>query len=126
MSARAVALGLLATGMAAQHLWVWAPPWAQPDVWNACSALMTALLLAMLAVTYSRSSEMKWVCCYLGTLYLITAGCSLLWLVAPWPVAAGQDTIDALLKMPMSIIGIFCGLVIFIRLRSTDESRPEH
>ena len=126
MTVRAVALGLLATGMAAQHLWVWTPPWAQADVWNACSALMTALLLAVLAVSYRRSSEMKWVCCYLATLYLITAGCSLLWLIAPWTVDAGQDTIDALLKMPMSIIGLFGGLVIFIRVRSTDESRPEH
>lgn len=114
---RVTALWLLAAGMAAQFMWQWAPAWAQPDAWNATGAIFIALLLGMQAATYRRVRELVLVCCYLAVLWLLTAGCSLLWLKEQWEVLPGQDQCDARWKFPLSIVGLFVGLVLLIRLR---------
>lgn len=114
---KAAALGLLLAGMAVQFLWQWAPTWAQADAWNAAGAIFIMLLLGVLAVAYHRAKEMLLVCCYLAALWLLTAGCSLLWLKEQWEVLPGQDQCDARWKFPLSIVGLFVGLVLLTRLR---------
>jgi hypothetical protein len=75
------------------------------------------LLLGVLAVAYHQAKEMLLVCIYLTVLWLLTAGCSLLWLHEQWTVLPGQDQCDARWKFPLSIVGLFVGLVLLIRLR---------
>ncbi len=116
---KATSLGLLLAGMAAQFLWAWAPTWAQADVWNAAGAIFIVLLLGVLAAAYRSYCTLVLVCCYLGLLWLMTAGCSMLWLFQQWPVAPGQDQCDARFKLPLSVMGLFIGLMVLVSIRST-------
>lgn len=123
---KATALGLLLAGMAAQFLWAWAPTWAQADVWNAGGAIFIALLLGLLAADYRRFSAMLLVCAYLALLWLMTAGCSLLWLVQQWEVLPGQDQCDARFRFPLSVMGVFIGLMVLVSIRSARGPDPKH
>lgn len=120
---KVTALWLLAAGMVAQFAWEWAPAWAQADAWNATGAIFIALLLGMQAATYRRKHEVVLVCCYLAALWLLTAGCSLLWLKEQWEVLPSQDQCDARFKFPLSIVGLFVGLVLLIRIRSAPDGQ---
>jgi hypothetical protein len=123
---KTTALGLLLAGMAAQFTWKQAPEWAQPDAWNAAGAIFIAMLLGMLAASYRRFSLFALVCGYLALLWIMTAGCSLLWLKEQWTVLPGQDQCDARFKFPLSVVGLFIGLVLLIRLRSAPDAKsPE-
>jgi len=123
---KATALWLLLAGMAAQFMWQWAPAWAQADAWNATGAIFTAALLGLLAASQRRATELVLVCAYLALLWILTAGCSLLWLKEQWTVLPGQDQCDARFKFPLSVVGLFIGLVLLIRLRSAPDAKsPE-
>ena len=123
---KVTALWLLAAGMAAQFLWAWAPTWAQADVWNAAGAIFIVALLGLLAASQRRATELVLVCAYLALLWILTAGCSLLWLKEQWDVLPGQDQCDARVKFPLSVVGLFIGLVLLIRLRSAPDAKsPE-
>jgi hypothetical protein len=120
---KATALWLLAAGMAAQFMWQWAPAWAQADAWNATGAVFIVMLLGLLAASHRRSASFVLVCCYLALLWILTAGCSLLWLKEQWEVLPGQDQCDARVKIPLSIVGLFIGLVLLIRLRGAPDAQ---
>lgn len=120
---KATALWLLLAGMAAHFLWAWTPTWAQADVWNATGAIFIMLLLGLLGATYRRAPMLVLVCSYLAALWLLTAGCSLLWLKEQWEVLPGQDQCDARVKIPLSIVGLFIGLVLLIRLRGAPDAQ---
>lgn len=120
---KVTALWLLAAGMAAQFMWQWAPAWAQADAWNATGAVFTAALLGLLAASQRRATEFVLVCSYLAVLWLLTAGCSLLWLFEQWEVSPGQDQCDARFKFPLSVVGLFIGLVLLIRIRSAPDGQ---
>lgn len=122
----ATALWLLAAGMAAQFVWQWAPAWAQADAWNATSAVFILMLLGLLGASHRRSNSFVLVCCYLAALWILTAGCSMLWLKEQWTVLPGQDQCDSRFKFPLSVVGLFIGLVLLIRLRSAPDAKsPE-
>lgn len=124
---KATALGLLLAGMAAQFLWQWAPTWAQADSWNAAGAIYIMLLLGVLAVAYHRAKEMLLVCGYLAVLWLLTASCSLLWLKEQWEVLPGQDQCDARFRIPLSVMGLFIGLMVLVSIRSgRGGTDPKH
>ncbi len=121
------ALGLLLAGMAAQFIWQWAPAWAQADVWNATGAIFIVMLLGVLAAAYRRIKEVMLVCCYLAVLWLLTAGCSLLWLKEQWEVLPGQDQCDARFRIPLSVMGLFIGLMVLVSIRSgRGGTDPKH
>ena len=120
---KAAALWLLLAGMAAQFMWQWAPAWAQADAWNATGAIFTAVLLGLLAASRRRATELVLVCAYLAVLWILTAGCSLLWLIEQWEVSPGQDQCDARVKFPLSVVGLFLGLVLLIRIRSAPDGK---
>ena len=123
---KVTALWLLAAGMAAQFMWQWAPAWAQADAWNATGAIFIVMLLGVLAAAYRQYMCLVLVCCYLAALWILTAGCSFLWLQEQWEVLPGQDQCDARLKFPLSVVGLFIGLVLLIRLRSAPDAKsPE-
>lgn len=124
---KATALGLLLAGMAAQFLWKQAPTWAQADTWNAAGAIFIVLLLGVLAASYRRFKEVVLVCCYLAVLWLLTAGCSLLWLKEQWEVLPGQDQCDARFRIPLSVMGLFIGLMVLVSIRSgRGGTDPKH
>lgn len=124
---KVTALGLLLAGMAAQFMWQWAPAWAQADVWNATGAVFIVMLLGVLAAAYRRLKEVVLVCCYIAVLWLLTAGCSLLWLKEQWEVLPGQDQCDARFRIPLSVMGLFIGLMVLVSIRSgRGGTNPKH
>lgn len=106
--------------------WKAAPEWAQADVWNAGLAIFIMLLLGLLAVTYWRFRALVLVCCYMMLLWALTAGCSFLWLYEPWVVLPGQDQCDARFRFPLSVMGVFIGLMVLVSIRSARGSNPKH
>lgn len=120
---KVTALWLLAAGMAAQFTWRWAPDWAQADVWNAQGSVLIVMLLGLMAASYRSKREFVLVCCYLGALWILTAGCSLLWLKDQWEVLPGQDQCDARVRFPLSVTGLFIGLLLLIRIRRAPDAK---
>ena len=108
MSARqldaSLALALLLVGGAAQFAWQLVDPDWQADTWNASQG---ALMLLVLAVVWSRSGRMVRMACLLLALWAaLQTGCSLAYMVAPWPVAPGQEQCSAALDLPLGMVGL--------------------
>lgn len=121
------AIGLLVVGMFARYGWQWAPEWAQADVWNADRAFYIMVLLGAIAAGYWRYKRLVLVCVYLAVLEAFTAGCSMLWLQQQWIVLPGQDQCDTRFRIPLSLMGLFLGLVILVSIRSGRRGKdPKH
>ena len=109
------ALALLLVGALAQFAWKWAPPAAQGDVWNINQALLAAMLLAMVGTAYP-ARHVRAVCALLMAWQVLTAGCSLAWLVAPWPVLPGQGQCSAALDWPLGLASAWLVAMLALRL----------
>lgn len=107
----AEAAALLLAGGLAQFAWKHAPPDAQADVWNVSQALLVLVLLAGWAVRY-RARLLLAVVGLLAVWQLLTAGCSLAWLVQPWPVRPGQEACSAALDLPLGAVGLWLLLLL--------------
>ena len=105
------AAAVLLVGGVAQYAWQHAPVDAQADVWNASQALLVLLLLALVANAYR--SGWVWAAAGLaGAWQLLTVGCSLLWLAAPWPVLPGAEQCSARLDVPLGAVGLWLLLLL--------------
>lgn len=117
------AAGLLLVGGVAQYAWKHAPVDAQADVWNVSQALLVLLCLALLANAYRTG----WVWCaagLVGAWQALTAGCSLLWLAAPWPARPGDEQCSARFDLPLGAIGLWLLLLLAAALSQRIE-KPE-
>ena len=115
MSKSAGALALLAAGVAAQYVWRTVPANASADVWNASQAALVVVLLCVVIASV-RSGAVRFVCLLLGTWQLMTAGCSVLYLIRPWPVAPGQAQCSAALDLPLGAISGLLALLLAWRI----------
>lgn len=116
----AVALLLVggAAGLGYHHT---RPEWAA-DVWNASQATLTLLLLGMVALAYPGWPRV--VCALLGVWQALAAGCSIAWIVKPWPVQPGQSQCSAALDMPITAVGAWLLVVLALRLDSEARCDP--
>lgn len=114
-----LALVLLLAGLCTRFGWAWAPITMQADAWNVSGAVYTALLLSLLAAVLHRSEEMGLVLAYLICLQLVTAGCSVAWLIAPWVPVPGEAQCDGAFNAPIAILGLYIGLMISLAVWST-------
>lgn len=110
-----VALTLLLFGVAAHFAWHAAPVELQADTWNASGALFVLLLLALLASAYG-SRDVWAVCLLLGLWQLMVAGCSLLFMLAPWPVQPGQAQCSARLDFPVGLLSAWLASLLAVRM----------
>jgi hypothetical protein len=115
------AAALLLVGGLAQYAWKHAPLDAQVDVWNASQALLVLVLLALAANAY-RSGWVWAAAALVGMWQAMVAGCSLLWLAAPWPVQPGEEQCSARLDIPLGAIGLW----LLLLLAAAMSQRLEH
>lgn len=115
----AAALWLLVLGAALQFLWRAA--WDEAQAWNASQALLAAVLLAGWAYAY-RSRWMVRVCLLLGVWQSMTVGCSLVYLIRPWPTEPGQGQCSTALDLPLGAISgcvaLFMAWRLYVEARS--------
>lgn len=116
------AAGLLLVGGVAQYAWKHAAVDAQADVWNVSQAMVALLLLALVCNAYR--SGWVWACAGLVAVWQgMTAGCSLLWLAAPWAVQPGQEQCSARLDVPLGAIGLWLLLLLAAAMSQRIEQR---
>lgn len=111
-----LALALLIVGNSAQFLWRAAPAELQGDAWNALQALFNLSLLGLIALIYQRARAVVEVCALLASWQLMTAGCSLAFMVHPWTVQEGAGQCSAALNLPLGAISGLVAIVLAWRL----------
>lgn len=106
---------LLSTGTTAQFAWRFVPTEHQADAWNISQATFVLALLGIVAATYR--DPLVWrVCALAGAWQLLTAGCSLAYIVSPWAVLPGQGQCAAGLKLPLGIVSSWLAGVVAAEL----------
>ncbi len=108
------ALALLLVGGAAGLGYHHARPEVAADVWNASQAVLCLLLLGMVVLAYP--GWPRAVCALLASWQALAAGCSVAWIVKPWPVQPGQSQCSAALDMPITAVGVLLLVVLALRL----------
>lgn len=99
-----------------RYAWNLAPVQHQADAWNIAQAMAVLGLLAMLAVPYRDSPAVLAVLALAAAWQVLTAGCSVAYIVAPWPVTDGQEQCDAALDAPVSVVGLWLASLLALQL----------
>lgn len=111
MTSRALALLLLVVGCAAAYGWQFVPPERAAIVWNMTGALYRVFLLALVALTL-RSRTIAAVALLLAAFDLMVAGCSGLYMLAPWPILPGDERCSTRFNLPLGLVGSVIALVL--------------
>lgn len=119
-------LGLALIGLTTlvHYGWAWFPPEAQARVWNVCGALGRLALL--LALVWRVRSVLVMLCAvWWACEELLTIGCSLAFLYAPWAIPDGQAQCSALMQLELGRLGmcIAAGLLL-LAVRSYRCGKP--
>lgn len=119
----ALALALLAALMLWQFGWLAVPDALAGKVWSASAAAMVAGLLALVASQW-RSREVL-AACALGIVWaLMTVGCTVAWIIAPWPVLPGQGRCSAAADMPLGVLACAAAGWLAWRIYTTRQQQP--
>lgn len=107
----------MALGAALHYGWALVPVQHQAQVWNACGAAVRAILLLLLAWrvrSWFVVAVVAWWLCE----ELMVAGCSIAYIVRPWPIPKGQAQCSALLQFDIGKAGIvvLCALLASVKL----------
>lgn len=100
-----LALALLLVGLVLSYGWHWVPDELVADVWNIATSALVVFLLSILAMTF-HSPEVWLVVALLIVLKLMVIGCSLWYLVDPWPINPGDGMCAARLNVPVGALGL--------------------
>lgn len=108
---KSLAAGLLAAGLAHQtaHSWLWRMGWLpealRGHVWNITGALFSVLLLATIG-KLARSVAVWCACAILIGHATQVGGCSVAYMVKPWPIADGDSLCSDGLAGPLAALGV--------------------
>jgi len=107
----------MALGAALHYGWALVPVQHQAQVWNACGAAVRAILLLLL-VWRVRSWFVVAVAAWWLCEELMVAGCSIAYIISPWPIPKGQAQCSALLQFDIGKAGIvvLCALLASVKL----------
>jgi len=107
----ALALGLLLVGLVHNNLHKFVPVEMKPWVWNITGALYPVVLLVLIALIWNHWS-ITLVCLLLIGFSLQVAGCSALYMVAPWPIKEGDELCSARFHAPLGLIGVWLASLV--------------
>ena len=107
---------VLALVLAVRHYgWVLAPASMHADVWNILGAAAVAVLAFGWAL-WARSSVVWGLWLVLAWHELSVGGCSVAFILDPWPVPLGQDQCAALVDWDVQKLGALVVLLAVVRL----------
>lgn len=112
---RKLALVLLIVGCAAAYGWQLASPEQIALVWNASGALYRVVLLAVIALLAWRRA-VTLVSLLLAVFDLMVAGCSVLYLIEPWPILPTDERCSARLNFPLGLLCAVVALVLTVHI----------
>lgn len=104
-----LAAALLLLGVIRHYGWELAPADIQPQVWNACAAIVISIFLLATA-----SKDTWLVAAWWIAEEAQTAMCSIGWILSPWEVKAGEAQCSALFHFDLSTLGIFVVAMILL------------
>lgn len=105
------ALCLLLGGLLHNNAWKWAPPEHAAMVWNATGALLPAALLAVIALVWAHWA-VTLVCLLLIGFSLQVVGCSVAFIVSPWPVRPEDELCSSRLHAPLGLVGLWAASLV--------------
>lgn len=112
---KAAALALLTLGAVRQYGYKLADPELAARVWNVTGAAVVLALVLWLAWRL-RSRLVLLVVAWWACEELLTIGCNTAWMIAPWPVQAGQDICRGLLDFDLGKLGALMIAVALARI----------
>lgn len=116
---RAEALGLLLAALLAQFAWQHLPEPVQGVGWTAAQAAFSLMLLGAVANAYRRPA--MWAAVGLaGVWQAMTVGCSVAYIVRPWPKTGGSRC-SAALDYPVGVVAL--GLAAMLAWRIYEGGR---
>lgn len=104
-----IAAALLLLGVMRHYGWELVPPEIQPQVWNACAAIVISIFL-LVAVSKDTWPVVAWWIAEEAQTLL----CSIGWILNPWEVKPGEAQCSALLTFDLSTLGIFVVSMILL------------
>ena len=110
-------VALLALGVALHYGWAAFPAEHQAQAWNVLGALTRAALLLAL-VWHVRQRWTLLVAAWWLAEETLVAGCSLAYIVSPWPVNPGEAQCSALLQFDIGRVGLAC-IALLLLLRNS-------
>lgn len=105
------ALCLLLAGLIHNNAWKWAPVEHKAMVWNISGALLPALLLVVIALAWGHWA-VTLVCLLLIGFALQVAGCSIAFMVRPWPVNPEDELCSAGIHAPLGLVGLWAASLV--------------
>lgn len=115
MRHKAVALALLVAGMFLSYAWYLVPEAVAAQAWNVSQSALVIFCLGIIGLVFA-TPEVWAVAALLAIFKAAVIGCTVWYLVDPWPVLPGQATCSARLNMPLGFVGLALGVLLVARI----------
>lgn len=115
MKHQRVALALLVVGLACSYTWYWADGPHDADWWNIAGAVQASFMLVIIGMVF-RSPEVWAVVALLTAFKAMVIGCNVWYVLAPWPMQAGQALCSTRLNIPLGALGAGIGALLAAKI----------
>lgn len=115
MSRVAFAFVLLLAGLVHNNAHKWVSPDLKPWVWNITGALYPIVLLVFIAMIVAHPAVWLVVTLLCG-FSLQVAGCSVAYLIAPWPLNPNDELCSSGLHAPIGLLGLWATTMVLQRV----------
>ena len=106
-----LALFLLGFGLLHNNAFKWVPVDDKPWVWNITGALYPIAMLTVIAL-FADSVFVTLACVLLASFSLQVIGCTVWYMVDPWPIDATTELCSSRLHAPIGMLGLTAALLL--------------
>ena len=107
---------LLVNAVLSNNLWKRFPDDSQAYVWHASLGISGAVTLAVIGLAFG-SAEVWLAVALAAGFYLQAAGCSIWFLLDPWPLKPGDELCSSGLHFPLGLVGLWASVCVVLFLR---------
>jgi len=119
-----MAAGLLVLGVAHNQAHKLAPAEHAAMVWNVTGHALALYLLALVLLAWRSSRAVLLVGALIAGYLLQVLGCSLWWLLDPWPLVEGGEICSDRLHFPLGTLGLAAALLVAAELAKLLKGKP--